>query len=56
MTTSFEVKNAIKFIAVCACCMRLVAIISSKNGIPLAQFSLNLCEGIYDLSAPLQIK
>jgi hypothetical protein len=56
MATLFEVQNAIKFIAVRACCMRIVAIISSKNAIPQAQFSVNLCVGIADLLTPLQIK
>jgi hypothetical protein len=56
MATLFEVQIAIKFIAVRACCMRLVAINVSKNGIPQAQFAVNLCEGIYDFSAPLQVR
>jgi hypothetical protein len=55
MATLFEIQFAIKFIAIRACFGRLVAIISSKNGIPQTQFKVNLYEGIHELSAPLQI-
>jgi hypothetical protein len=49
VVAKFEIQFAIYLVAGCACCMRFVAIISSKTGVKLRQNGFNNTSSIAPL-------